>query len=351
MMDFLTQWKTFSLALAPSGREAAMADCLRQALAPHCDDIRTDKLGNLIAKIAPEKPTHRVMLTAPMDECGFIIRNIDNDGRLRLTLLGAYDTRVLSGRRVVTLSGAHGIVSAKPIHVLSADERSKPTPSDRIYVELGAKDKAEAETLTHLGDFGTWEPKFTALKNDFYAGKALGARGACVVLCEAAAQLAEMKRAGKLQAEFDLVFSAKRRIGGRFAAVETAAFTLCPDVVLVIDAAAAADFDKAKETERGCACGAGAVIAPADVKTIYDRALYADATALAAANGIAWQTPGTAAGAGNEAGVLHKSGAGARTLSLGIPTRNLNSGAEIVKKQDVEAALALLSAWIKKENG
>lgn len=134
-----------------------------------CDEITTDKVGNLIARIAPKKrnPRGRILLAAHMDEPGFMVKNIDGDGRLRLSLLGNLDTRTLSGRRVTLVSGVRGVVSAKPIHAQSGDERSKPTLADKLYIELGAKDKAEAEALVRLGDYGRSSRNSLLLQTDF----------------------------------------------------------------------------------------------------------------------------------------------------------------------------------------
>lgn len=342
-MERTERMENLSRAAAPSGCETAAAEIVKAELGGVCDEITTDKVGNLIARIAPKKgnPKGRILLAAHMDEPGFMVKNIDEDGRLRLSLLGNLDTRTLSGRRVTLVSGVRGVVSAKPIHAQSGDERSKPTPADKLYIELGAKDKAEAETLVRLGDYGTFEPKFTPLANGLYAGKALGGRSMCALLCELAEKIRGEGLDAEMTDEIFLVFSVKREIARAQFAIETAAYSVMPEKAIVFDAAPAADFGGASETACGAKLRGGVVIAPADMKTLYDRAMFGDAVACCEKSGIRYQYPSSAAGAGGEGGTVHKTASGIRTLSLGIPTRNLHSGAEIIGTADYEAALSL----------
>ena len=125
--------------IAPSGCETAAAQYLLEKLAGICDGTWTDGAGNLIFKISSGENCGkgRLMLAAHMDECGFMIKNIDTDGRVRIAVLGNLDTRTLSGRRISMTSGVRGVVCAKPIHAQSGDERAKPTPADKLYIEFG----------------------------------------------------------------------------------------------------------------------------------------------------------------------------------------------------------------------
>ncbi len=336
--------KDLSLLVAPSGAEQAVRDYIKNAIIPLADEVLTDKTGNLIARFLPKKgeAKKKVMLVAHMDEIGFMIKSIDNDGRLRLTPLGDIDTRTLSGRRVMLTSGVRGVVAAKPIHVLSGPERSKPTEMRSLYIELGTKDKAETGEKVRIGDYGSYEPKFTPLRGGKFAGKAIGGRSSVMLLLELAKELHEMET----ENEYDLVFSAKREIGRMQFAVETAAFNLAPDTAIVLDCEPAADFDGVKGIARGASLGAGVVISPADMKTIYDREIFAEAVRFCEENSVKFSYPATDAGEGNEAGSIHKARAGIPSLSLTIPVRNYRSGAEIIDEKDLEAAAAVLRHFV-----
>ena len=340
--------KTLALECAPSGREKAVAKLIEKEIAPYCDSVTYDKIGNLIAVIKPRRKCERVMLCAHMDEVGFMVKSIDNDGRAHIVILGNAETRTLSGRRVRFLDGMVGIVSTKPLHVMSSNEEERPTYEDRLYIEFGAKNRAEAETMVKIGDFGTFEPKFTPLAGETYAGKAIGGRACVASLISLVKETHAAKKAKTLQKECYFVFSVKREIVRKLFAVETAAFNIRPQTALVLDAAPVCDYYEKdeKEQEIGAVCGAGIVLSPADSRTMYDRALFASAVTLCETEGIAYQYPRSAAMEGNESGSIHKSAEGVRTLSVGLPTRNLHSGAEIIKYRDLEAVNTFVKAWL-----
>ena len=335
-----------SAVCAPSGKENAVAEVIEKEIAPYCDSVTYDKIGNLIATVKPRKKSEKVMFCAHMDEVGFMVKNIDSDGRAHIVLLGSVESRTLSGRRVRLLNGTLGIVTTKPIHVLSEAEEGRTTPGDKLFVEFGAKDRAEAAKCVKIGDFGTFEPKFTELANQTYAGKAVGGRSCVTTMIELIKETYAAKKAKTLQKECYFVFSVKREIAIRsFFAVDTAAFTVQPDLAIVLDTAPVCDYLK-EELLTGATCGNGIVLAPADMKTIYDRTLFANAVKLCEDKNIAYQYPTTASLPGGEGGAIHQSHGGVRTLSVGIPTRNLHSGSEIVKMRDLDAALRFLKEWL-----
>ncbi len=343
--------RTLSHELAPSGAEQSVASLIGEAIAPYCDALTYDKLGNLIARISPKgkEPKERIMLTAHMDEVGFIVKSIESDGRVRISLLGDISTDTLSGRRVAFASGVVGVVEAKPIHLLTSKERSSPAARDALYIELGTKSREETEELVALGDYGTFEPKFTPLRGGLIAGKALGSRACVAILVDMIRRIREERLDETMSDELYFVFTVKCEIARTYYGADAAAFALAPDRAIVLDAAPAADFKGVARELRGAKCGGGIVLAPADMKTLYDRAMFADAVECCERNEIAYQYPPTAAGPGNEAGTIHRIGAGIPTLSLGLATRNYRSGAEIISVGDADAVAELLSHLVKKE--
>lgn len=339
--------KTLAGECAPSGRETAVAAVIEKEIAPYCDSLSYDKIGNLIAVIKPRKKCEKVMLCAHMDEVGFMVKSIDNDGRAHIVLLGAVETRTLSGRRVRFLDGTVGVVSTKPIHVMSGNEEERPTYEDRIYIELGAKNRAEAETMIKIGDFGTFEPKFTPLGSETVAGKAIGGRACVCALIDLIKETSAAKKAKKLDKECYFVFSVKREIAKKIFAVRIASFNIRPDKALVIDTAPVCDWlGSEREREYGAVCGGGVVISPADNRTVYDRELFAEASALCEKENIAYQYPTVTDIDGNEGGSISQSAVGVRTLAVELPTRNLHSGAEIIKYRDLDAVRAFIKAWL-----
>ncbi len=343
--------KNLSSAVAPSGAERSVASMIGEAIAPYCDAVTIDKLGNLIARISPVsgEPKQRIMLTAHMDEVGFIVKSLENDGRVRVSLLGDISTDTLSGRRVVFDSGSVGVVVSKPIHLLSSKERYSTADKHSIYIELGTKSREETENLISLGDYGTFEPKFTPLRGGFLAGKALGGRACVSLLVDMIRTIREKRFDETMTDELYFAFTVKREIARTYYGADAAAFNLMPDRAIVLDAAPAADFAGVAREYRGAKCGGGVVIAPADKKTLYDRSMFADAVECCEKNHISYQYPETAAGAATEADTIHKIGTGIPSLYLGLPTRNYRSGAEIINQKDADAIGELLLHLVKKE--
>ncbi len=94
----------------------------------------------------------KLMLNAHMDEVGLIVTHIDNDGYLKFATVGGIDKRVLCGRSVIIGNGVHGVIGAKPIHLLNSEERGKAVPIHDMYLDIGASSREEAEKVVHLGD-------------------------------------------------------------------------------------------------------------------------------------------------------------------------------------------------------
>ncbi|MBQ9748542.1 MAG: hypothetical protein IJV98_07140 [Clostridia bacterium] len=338
-------------AVAPSGAEHDVAALIGEEIAPLCDSISYDKLGNLIAVISPKRgePRSRIMLTAHMDEVGFLVKSIENDGRVRISLLGDISTDTLTGRRVVFDSGAVGVVVTKPIHLMSGRERETTADRDGLYIELGNTSREETEDIVSLGDYGTFEPKFTRLRGGYVAGKALGGRACVTLLIDMIRTIREKGYDETMSDELYFVFTVKREIARTYYGADAAAFALMPDRAIVLDAAPSADFQGVPRERRGAHAGGGIQIAPADMKTIYDRSMFADAVECCEKYGIPYQYPPTADGPATEAQTIHKIGAGIPTLFLGLATRNLRSGAEIINERDADAIGDLLLHLVKKE--
>jgi endoglucanase len=328
-----------------------LAAVIGETIAPYCDTVTCDKLGNLIAVVSPKngKPRARVMLSAHMDEVGFMVKSLESDGRVRIALLGDISTDTLTGRRVIFDSGVIGVVAAKPVHQLGETERVSPISRSALYVELGTTSREETEQILSLGDYGTFEPKFVALRGGLYAGKALGGRACVALLCDMIRTIREKKLDEEMTSEFCFVFSVKREIARDDFGAQAAAFALNPDRAIVLDAISAADFAGVSRERRGASCGKGLTLVPADQKTIYDRAAFADAVECCERCGIPYQYPATASGSQTEAATIHVTKGGIPTLFIGLATRNHRSGAEIVCEKDADAIGELLLHLATKE--
>ena len=164
----------------PSGREEAVRGWISDRLRGHAE-FRVDPLGNLLVeKRGKKRAERRVMLSAHMDEVGFIITRIEEDGTLRAAPLGGIDPRVCFGKRV-RLNGLTGVVAGKPVHLCGAEEREQAVPLDELRVDIGASDGDQAGKFVSPGDTAVWDTAFEEWGGAIKA-RALDDRAGCALL-------------------------------------------------------------------------------------------------------------------------------------------------------------------------
>ncbi len=314
-----------------SGREHAVRDFIIEQLQlmDTPKDICVDAMGNVLVHLKGKEPAQKVVqFDAHMDEVGFIITHICDDGNLRFEKVGGINDDILFGHRV-RIGSQLGIIGSKALHQCSGDD-SKKVPSG-LTIDIGATSKEEAEKLVKIGQYGTFDAGLLWLNNDLFRGKAVDDRVGCLLLLEMA----------KTQPERDLwlSFSVQEEVGLRGAGVATE--QIKPDYVVAIDATTAADTAGSSEETAVCRMGKGAVVSFADGATLYDQDLYQQIRQMADKAGIATQTKNKIAG-GNNAGAMQRRGFGARTTAVSLPCRYIHSPACMGAVKDVEAMYSLL---------
>lgn len=328
-------------AFGPSGCEGAVISDIEKNIAPYCDEIRRDRAGNLIAVIKAEKPCGKLLFAANADEVGFMITDTDDDGRLYVTPLGPIETDTLSGRRVLVgnaKKASVAVAASKPIHEQSGDERSKPSPWDKLYIQTGTK-KGEEQSIK-AGDFGTFLGNFGELGHNI-KGKALDSRAPCAILCEMIKRIKEEK----IYHETDLYFAFTVRGKLNRSGAVNAARGISPDRAVVISYAPAADISDIPENLVCTKLGGGVALSFADAKTIL-RPCDAEAVRKTAEeNGIKYQIKGMITGAGDAA--YYQRDGGAATVCADIPCRYPNTASCVISKEDYDAVLALSLALVK----
>ena len=330
----------------PTSCEEEVARAIEQELKELPVSLQKDAMGNLVAHVPGPVGAPRVMLSAHMDEVGFMITEIDADGFLRFDTLGGIDPCVLCGRSVLIGDEDHripGVIAAKGIHLQDREERKKLPTLDELYVDIGAKDRADAETLVSLGDFGVFDTPFATFgKDDAYLrGKALDDRVGCALLIEIAREVAN----AKLPLDLYLCFTVREEIGKSGATVT--ANRISPDVAIVLETTAIADLAKVKDSRRVANVGEGGVLSLVDRSTIYDRALIDSALDTAARHGIPVQIKRYVSG-GNDASHIQRSGDGVRCLALSLATRYLHAPVAVAAYRDYESMRALLLAMLNE---
>lgn len=320
-----------------SGDEKAVREFIINEIKKDCE-ITVDNLGSIIAfKKGKKAPSKKVMLCAHMDEVGFIVTDISDEGYLSFDAVGGINPNVVAGR-VVEINGISGVIGLKPVHLQSDDEKSKNVSFKDLKIDIGAKDKANAEKYVNLGDYAYFKNDFEEFGNGFIKSKALDDRIGCMLL---------INLIKNFQFEYDtyFAFNVQEEVGLRGASCT--AFTVKPDTAVVIEATTAADLCAVTGGDRVCILGNGPVVSFMDGRTVYDRELYSLAMKTACDNKINCQTK-TAIAGGNDAGAIQTSASGTKVLAVSLPCRYIHSGASVVKKSDINLTKTLLEKLIPK---
>lgn len=329
--------KTLCALSGVSSFEDPVRDYLMEQAKPYVDTMRVDTLGNLIIFKKGAKSTgNKLMLCAHMDEVGLIIRSITDDGYLKFSPIGGIDRRVLIGKRVfVGWNRVPGIIGLKAVHLTTAEERSKVPKLEEFYLDIGAKDREEAEALVSLGDFAVFDNECLEYGDHMFKAKAIDDRVGCAVM------LKLLKR--DLPMDCTFVFTVQEEVGTRGAF--GAAFSVTPEIALVLETTTAADLPGIKGQKRVCAPGQGPVISLVDGGTIYDKELFRLMCDTADAQGIPWQVKHYIAG-GNDSRAIQRTKSGVRVAGLSAAVRYLHAPTSVGSTTDFEQMLTLTAAFV-----
>lgn len=326
--------KDLCLLNGASGNEKSVRDFIINQIKDYCD-YKIDNLGSVIATLKNCKNTPSISINAHMDEVGFIITDITDDGYLKFSCVGGIDSRVCLDRVVRLESNVIGVIADKAYHLLGEDEKDKIPEFDNLLIDIGAKNKKEAEALVNLGDYAYFESDYIEFGNGFIKSKALDDRIGCLLMID-------LIKSGY---DFYYCFNVQEEVGLRGA--KCTAFTVNADISIILEATTAADLDNVNGGNRVCVLGNGPVVSFMDKSTIYDKELYKLAFQVAKDNNIPIQTKTTVAG-GNDAGAIQTSGNGSRVLAISLPCRYIHSAASVVKKSDIYNTEKFLKEFLPK---
>lgn len=324
----------------PSGLEDEVREAIIEEIKPYCDDLYTDKVGNLIAFKKGKKHTDKpILFAAHMDEVGFMLQYIADDGYLYFDTIGGIDNSVIGGRRMVIGDNRLlGVVASKAVHLQKREERGVCLPVSEMYIDIGCTNKEDAKKHVSVGDCAVFVPNFEKFGDGFIKSKAIDDRFGCAVLCSMI----------KEEREYDtmFVFTVCEEVGCRGAL--TAAYALKPEVTVIIESTTAGDMPGVGEARRACAVGEGAVLSLMDGGTIYDRPFFDKAVSLAKEKGVKYQVKNTVAG-GNDSRAFQASAEGSRVLAISAPVRYIHSASGVVKESDLLNVLEI--ARLIADNG
>ena len=329
--------KTLCALSGVASFEDPVREYLMEQAKPFADEMRVDALGNLIVFKKGAKSTgNKLMLCAHMDEVGLIIKRITDDGYLKFSAIGGIDRRVLIGKRVfIGWNRIPGIIGLKAVHLTTAEERGKVPRLEEYYLDIGAKDKEEAESLVELGDFAVFDDECLEYGNGMFKAKAIDDRVGCAVM------LKMLQRDLPMDCVF--AFTVQEEVGTRGAF--GAAFSVTPEIALVLETTTAADLPGIKGQKRVCAPGQGPVISLMDGGTIYDKELFQLMCDTADSIGIPWQVKHYIAG-GNDSRVIQRTKGGVRVAGLSAAVRYLHAPTSVGAIKDFEQMLTLTEAFV-----
>jgi tetrahedral aminopeptidase len=321
---------------AVSGNEDSVRRFILDKLADARVDTTVDTMGNLLVRKG-KSDDRPIMLSAHMDEVGFMVITIEKNGLLKFKPVGGIDSRVLVGKRVrIGKEGLPGVIGVKPVHLQKKNEQENPFKADSLYIDAGFINGDEAGKSVTVGDYASFDAECVAFGDGFYRGKAFDDRAGCLILLKLLLEENDLT--------FTAAFTVQEEVGTRGAAV--AAYTLNPRIAMVVEATAAGDTPETEEEASGTILGAGPAISLMDRTIIVSRKLRDEIAAVAEKASLPYQYR-RFTGAGTEGGAIALSREGVETAVVSIPCRYIHSPHSVLKESDLKAAFSLVRGWLE----
>ncbi|MEA4831630.1 putative aminopeptidase YsdC [bioreactor metagenome] len=328
--------KKFNAVLSVSGSEQEMAKTITEIISPFVDEIHADAMGNLIAlKKSTRENAEKLMLSAHMDHIGFMVMDIDSDGRARVAPIGGISAIAASYSVVSFASGLKGVL------VPESGTAAADIKAEKLYVDFGTPGKKAIEKKVRIGDVCAVCLPLTRLSGGCVSGSFMDNKISCACLIETARELASGK---ELSLPYDVyfVFTAQEEVGCRGA--KTAAYSIAPDYGINVDIYPAADVIGGKS---GLKLGAGPSIKIKDASVLCTFPMIKHLKASAEEADIKYQIEVATFGGTDTSSVITSHG-GVMAGAISIPTRHTHSQVEMLKLSDAENAVELLTASVKK---
>ncbi|MBR5155806.1 MAG: M42 family metallopeptidase [Clostridia bacterium] len=312
-----------------------VADIIYEEVKKFCTDIKFDNMGNLkVFKRSKTELPPKVLLSAHMDEVGLIITDVTEEGYFKFASVGGIDPKVLIAQRV-NVNGLKGVISTKAVHLTTAEERKQNLSEDKLYIDIGAKDKNEAQKVAKPGDYCVFDSKYTEFGNQIKA-KALDDRIGCAIMIEIL----------KKDWPVDLYcnFTVQEEVGLRGARVASRGIN--PDYAVVIEGTTCNDLPGVEANLRVTKIGAGPAISILDSASKGNEELIALLEKSATRHNIPYQFKASTAG-GNDAGTICITDGGIKTASLSVPCRYIHSPVCVMNKSDFENCRRLIEVFLE----
>jgi len=329
-------------APSPSGYEQPAQRVFREYVAPWCDEVTTDVMGNVFARVAGKgRDLPKVMVVGHTDEIGLQVKYIDDKGFLYFAAVGGVDAHLTPGKRVNVHTAAGplaGVIGKKPIHLMDTKDRETVVKLEAQYIDIGARDKKEAQKLVRVGDAVTFDSSFTRLQGDRVSSRGFDDKAGCFVVAEVLRLVAASGK--KLSVDLYGVSSVQEEIGLRGGT--TSCYTVNPDVGICVEVDFATDQPDVEKKHNGeVALGKGPILARG---ANINPHLFDLLSKAAEKEKVAIQHTAAPRATGTDANAMQISRGGVATALVKIPLRYMHTPVETVSLSDLENAAKLIVA-------
>ncbi len=334
-------------APGPSGFEVRAARVWRAEAETFASDVTVDVSGNSFATVNPGSGPS-VMLAGHIDEIGLQVTHIDEEGYLYVDEIGGWDPQVLVGQRVTVLGrggDVSGVIGKKAIHLLQPDERLKASTTRQLWVDVGAADRdAVTELGLRVGDPMVIAQGMVRLAGDLIASRAIDDRVGAFVVLEALRLLSEDTRPA--QASATAVATVQEEIGFQGGGARTSAYTIDPDVAIVVDVTFSTDVPDIEKKQLGeHSLGGGPVLSRGSAA---HNGVFEMLAEVAEAEGIPYTIQASPKATRTDADGIHLTRQGVPTGLVSIPNRYMHSPNEVVSIEDLYNSARLIAAFIRR---
>ena len=333
---------TLSNAFGPPGNEQQVREILKKELEEYADEVRVDKLGNILFFHHGKEGYPNVMLAAHMDEVAFIVTFIEENGFLRFQTLGGITSNIMPGQMILLRGGKgylKGVIGTKPPHIMTEEERKKIVPVEDLFIDIGAESLEDAKGKgVGIGTRGVFDIEFAELGGGYLRGKAFDDRAGCTVLIEVFKALKDspynLVAVGTIQEEVGLR-------GAR-----TAAWQIDPDYGLALEGTFAADVPDTRPDRTSAKLKGGPVVTIVDRATVTHPTVLNTLIKLGREKSIPFQFKKVPMG-GTDAGAIHLTRAGVPSGTVAVPCRYIHGPASVAHVDDLRNTIALVTEFVK----
>ena len=343
MNDLRDILERLSNAHGVSGYEGNVRQIIEDEVRPYVDEVKKDKMGNLIATKQGGSPV--VMLAAHMDEVGLMTKYVDDKGFIHFTKTGGWFDQTLLNQRMILhteYGKKYGVIGSKPPHVMKEEDLKKPVKADEMFIDVGAANKEEAEKMgVKVGTPITPDMEFKSLGGDRVTGKAFDNRAGCTMLIGALRQMKDVK------ATVHAVFTVQEEVGLKGA--KTSAFGLNPDVAVATDVTITGDHPGIEKKDSAIEMGKGPSITVSDAEgrgIIVPEPVLKWLKEAAESNNIPYQLD-VGVGGTTDASAIHLSREGIPSGVISPPSRYIHTPVSVLSMNDLENCAKLVARAVE----